>query len=188
MFSSMSFRRHLEQKINNEGVKLLCQIPISEEEYEFLLKEIRFKVDHLYLKNDPSDDIITSAALTQIAMRCYKEGNFWDYFNKALGYYIPSVKQSYLGKIFICTIRKYNLLEIIGMGNYVENIKAHTFVPDNYLCPFFDFAHDFEKLLHVNFLGKHQSDLIFRTTLYFLPKSAGTSPHRSVSHFRSLLG
>lgn len=131
----------IEEYVTSNKIKLLCQIPVIDSQFEILVNDLKFKVNHLSLQKKPSADLITSLALVQIAIRYYQEGNFWRNFNRAINLEVSSTKQNYLGKIFLETICYYNMYDFRGLSGAVEKIKAHAFVMDYYLKGFFDFAY-----------------------------------------------
>jgi len=132
---------------NNPKVQLLCQISVSDNEYKELLKYTRSIILNLYVQAVPVPDLLLSMTLVQIAIRRYEEGNYWDYFLDEIGIYVSAVKRNYLGQIFIKTLRHFNLFIIEqdkgSRQAYVENIKAHAFIPNNYLFGYFDFLFSF---------------------------------------------
>jgi len=135
------------KKVNSPEVQLLCQISVSGNEYEELLKYTRSKILNLYMQTIPAPDLFLSMALVQIAIHRYDEGNFWDCFLDEIGIDVSAVKRNYLGQIFMKTLRHFNLFIIEqekgSRQAYVENIKAHAFVPNNYLFGYFDFLFSF---------------------------------------------
>lgn len=140
------FQRVIEQ-INSPQIKLLCQIPISDSEYSELIAYTCTKVSNLYMQTIPNPDAMLSVALVQIAIRTYVGGNYWDYFLDELNINVSAAKRNYIGQIFVSTLRHFNLYEIEHEKGsryaYVENIKVHAFVPNNYLFGYFDFLFSF---------------------------------------------
>jgi len=139
--------QRIKEKVNSPEVQLLCQIPVSDSEYNDLLKYTRSKILNLYMQAIPVPDLLLSMALVQIAIHRYDEGNYWDYFIDELNIDVSAAKRNYLGQIFIKTLRHFNLFEIEHENGsrraYVENIKAHAFVPNNYIFGYFDFLFSF---------------------------------------------
>ena len=91
-----------------------------------------------------------SLALVQIAIYEYQEGNFWDRYCEKLNIEeMASSQKVIIGKIFLNTLREYNLFELnedysSGKRNqYVENIKANAFVTNNYMQDYYEFLNDF---------------------------------------------
>lgn len=127
--------------------ELISQISISDEEYEVLLRYVRDKVRNSYVQMLVPADEVLSVAMVQIAIRVYSEGNYWNYFDDEVGIPIPQNKKYYFAQIFAKTIQKYNLFELDQENkskySYVENIKAHAFVPNKYLHNYFDFLFSF---------------------------------------------
>ena len=143
----MHFFQRIMKKVNSPEVQLLCQISVSGNEYEELLKYTRSKILNLYMQTIPAPDLFLSMALVQIAIHRYDEGNYWDCFLDEIGIDVSAVKRNYLGQIFMKTLRHFNLFIIEqekgSRQAYVENIKAHAFVPNNYLFGYFDFLFSF---------------------------------------------
>ena len=143
----MTIREKIQQYISRPDVKLLSQIPVSENEYKELLEYARSYVLRMYMQTIVPADIVLSVALVQIAIRTYYDGNYWEYFLEELEMDVSSSKRNYIGQVFAATLRKYRLFEIPHEQGakyaYVENIKAHAFVPNNYLHGYFDFLFAF---------------------------------------------
>lgn len=139
--------KHVESFIKETGIKLLGQVPVSEDEYRELIKYIRVRITTLSVQTIIPPELTTSLALVQIAIRRYEEGNYWDCFLDEIGMDVSSNKRILLGKIFAKTIHHYGLYELQRDTDskyaYVENIKAHSFVPNNYLSGYFDFLLSF---------------------------------------------
>ncbi len=94
----MNLFQRIKQQASSLEIKLLCQIPISDSEYNELLEYTRLKVSSLYIQATP--DIMLSVALVQVAIRTYVDGNYWDYFLAELGIYVSISKRNYLGQVF----------------------------------------------------------------------------------------
>ena len=143
----MNIRDKIHQYVSMAGVKLFSQIPVSDDEYQSLLKYTRAQISGLYMQTIAPADALISTALVQIAIRSYSDGNYWDYFLDEIGIDVSASKRNYLGQIFVSTIRRYHMFEIERTQGakyaYVENIKAHAFVPNNYLKGYFDFLFAF---------------------------------------------
>lgn len=125
---------------------LLGQIDVSDEDYAALLRYLRVRVSHLYYQASPVPSLMVSLALVQIAIRHYKDGQFWPCFKQQLGVDVSSTKTNYLGQIFYQTIRHYGLFcpqQDSRETQYVECIKAHAFVTNYYMDGFFDFSDAF---------------------------------------------
>lgn len=140
--------KDLLNQIKNNNIFLLCEVDVSNEEYDTLIEYTKNKVSILNKMSNPSDDLLLALTLVQIAIREYKDGNYWRYFWKKIGIdNIFATKQTFIGKIFLLTINKYNLFTIEASENenakYVENIKAHAFIPNNYLYGYYDFLYSF---------------------------------------------
>lgn len=143
----MKLFQRIRDQVNSLGIKLLCQIPISHSDYKELLEYTRSKVLNLYIRTIPPPDITLSVALVQIAINTYEEGNYWNCFLNELSINVSAVKRNYIGQIFLATLRHFNLFEIeYDKGSrhaYVENIKAHAYVPNNYSFGYYDFLFSF---------------------------------------------
>lgn len=144
----MSFRETIESALKNPNISLLGQIVLSDEEYEELLEVVRGRVINIQLSTTITPaDIYIAVALVQIAIRKYKEGNYWEYFKEELGLEISSSKTNYIGQMFISTLNKHHLFQLERDPGtkyaYVENIKAHAIVPNNYMSGYWDFIYSF---------------------------------------------
>ena len=76
----MNIRDKIHQYVSMAGVKLFSQIPVSDDEYQSLLKYTRAQISGLYMQTIAPADALISTALVQIAIRSYSDGNYWDYF------------------------------------------------------------------------------------------------------------
>lgn len=141
----------LAKRIKNDFLasryELIGQIKVSDEEYNELLSYVRDKVRYSYVQSIVPVDEVLSVAMVQIAICVYAEGNYWDCFNEEIGIDIAQNKKNYFAQIFAKTIKQYGLFELeqenLSKYSYVENIKAHTFVPNTYLHNYFDFLFSF---------------------------------------------
>lgn len=143
----MDLHAKINDALKNSGIKLLGLIPISNAEYKELLEYTRYKVSHIMVQTIIPADIILSVALVQIAIRKYSEGNYWEYFRDEISIKVSSARTNYVGQMFVSTLKHYRLFQIERDAGtkyaYVENIKAHTIVPNNYLAGYFDFLFAF---------------------------------------------
>lgn len=143
----MSVLAKFKEIINKPDIKLISQIEVSEEEYQLLLSYTRAKVKNIVIQQFARADVYLSITMVQVAIRNYTEGNYWNYFIDEIGFDIPTAKRSQLGKAFIATLREYALFEVahdVGSNYaYVENIKAHSFVPNSYINGYLDFVFSF---------------------------------------------
>ena len=143
----MGFRETIESAIKDPNISFLGQIVLSDDEYNELLKYTRRKVSNMEMGITAPYDIFISVALVQIAIRNYKEGNYWEYFKDELGVDVSSSRTNYVGQIFISTLNKYHLFQLDREPGskyaYVENIKAHAIVPNNYMGGYWDFISSF---------------------------------------------
>lgn len=147
MFLTLS--QKIREELLKENVKLISQIEVSEDEYIDMLTYVRkyLKVDIRNIdKYIPIDETVATF-LVQVAIKRYSDGNYWDYFIDEIGFDLNSNIKRILGKIFIETIRYFNLFELEQKDEnrfaYVENIKAHAFVPNKYFGRYFDFLYSF---------------------------------------------
>ena len=139
--------KRIREEFTSSRFELISQIAISDDEYEELLQYVRDKVKNSYVQMLVPSDEVLSVAMVQIAIRVYSEGNYWDYFDEEVGVEISQSKKYYFAQIFAKTIQKYKLFELEQENqskySYVENIKAHAFVPNQYLHNYFDFLFSF---------------------------------------------
>ncbi len=143
----MDLHTKISEALKNPELKLLGQIQISDEEYKELLVYTSRKVANLMVQTIVPADIMLSLAAVQIAIRTYFEGNYWEYFKNEIGLEVSSSRTNYVGQIFVSTLTRFRLFQIERDAGakyaYVENIKAHSFVPNNYLSGYFDFLFAF---------------------------------------------
>ena len=139
--------KRIKDEFASSRMELINQIFVSDDEYEQLLYYVREKVKFTHIQSIIPVDEILSVAMVQIAIRVYSEGNYWDYFDEEVGVEISQGKKYYFAQIFAKTIQKYKLFELEQENqskySYVENIKAHAFVPNQYLHNYFDFLFSF---------------------------------------------
>lgn len=143
----MSYKETIIEALNNPDIRLLGQIEISDDEYKELLSYTRMRVRNIQPQTIMPADIFLSVALVQIAIKSYSDGNYWDYFKTEIGLDVPSSRTNLVGQVFVATLKKHHLFQIEREAGakyaYVENIKAHAFVPTNYLQGYFDFLFAF---------------------------------------------
>lgn len=143
----MSALIKFKEYLRKPDIKLISQIEVSEEEYASLLDYTRDKVKNIQIQQFARPDVYLAITMVHVAIRNYSEGNYWDYFIDEIGFDIPTVRKSQLGKAFVATLREYDLFEVaheVGSNYaYVENIKAHAFVPNSYISGYLDFVFSF---------------------------------------------
>ena len=145
----MGFVETIDTALKESDLRLLGQIDISEDEYEELIQYSRKRIQSLEMQSIVPRDIYLSVSLVQIAIRKYSDGNYWDFFKSEMESDVPisGSKLRYVGQMFMSTIGFYHLFQIGREENannaYVENIKAHAFVPTNYLQGYYDFLFSF---------------------------------------------
>ena len=143
--------RVIEKRIKDGNFYLLGQVPVNNSEIEKLYEYAKTVSEKNYnYLNEFSSNLMLSLALVQIAIYEYQDGNYWDRFCDKLN--IPELNSSQkilFGKIFFNTIEKYSLFKLNedyspGKRNqYVENIKAHAFITNNYMKDYYEFLNDF---------------------------------------------
>ncbi len=138
----------LLNKIKENECYLIGQIPLSDREIKEIIDYAKsiINLNEKYLVIGP--DLVLSTALVQVAINDYQDGKYWEILKDKLNIDdISPQRQGILGKIFIETIRKYKLFELEknpnGTMRYVENIKAHAFVTNNYMEGYYDFLNDY---------------------------------------------
>lgn len=136
----------LKEKIDIDKCCLLGQISLTEEEEEWILNYAK----NVFNFNEINDDsnLVLSVALVLVAINDYQDGKYWEMVeNKFEINDFSSRKQGILGRMFINTLKKYNLFELPENENkamkFVENIKAHAFVTNNYMDRFYEFLTDY---------------------------------------------
>lgn len=136
----------IENFIKENNVSLLEQIRVNlnKEEKLELVKYAKRMIPKI---NKVTPDLRLSIALVIVAKQIYDQGNFWGKLSEALHIKdIPSNKTTIIGQIFLKTIKKYNLFEVEKHkknNEYVQNILAHCFIPQNYRENFYEFIFSF---------------------------------------------
>ncbi|NLA84192.1 MAG: hypothetical protein GX854_06635, partial [Clostridiales bacterium] len=120
----------------SEYRQLLGSIELSSEELDHLCTHILRDTDWTYLTPVPSLSI--SIFLVYIGIHYYRDSYWPSVFEKLmLPEYNRHRYQEFLGKTFLCTLKKYNLLNFESGYRYVTPILVHGCVPDAYLDEFF---------------------------------------------------
>lgn len=135
----------MQLKIKEGKIRLLGQIDVSNDEYDELIIILNKYIRNMDMQQRVKSNIYISMALVQIAIRYFKEGRYWDCFEE-LGINASSAKKHYLGEVFLETLKEYGLFIIDSDVSYmqiVENIKAHTFIPNEYMDDYFLFLFSF---------------------------------------------
>ena len=141
-----------DEEINNRiymnECYLLGQIPLNDEEYKSIINYTKafVNLDERYMEENCNLQL--SLGLVLIAITDFSEGKYWENVASKLGIFeITPSKQKHLGMIFLNTIKYYNLFRLKQNENdsnkYVENIKAHAFVTNNYMFGYYDFLFDY---------------------------------------------
>ncbi len=133
----------IDEIIRDEGVFLLGEIPVTDEEYKELLEYSRIFVRNVSPAMGVRINLRLSLAMVQIAIREYKEGKYWGYFCDAIDEELSTAKTNYCGKVFAATVKKYGLFYVDRESGssqmYVENIKIHSIVTNYYMDGFWEF-------------------------------------------------
>lgn len=146
MSAYIAFKKRFERYLS-KGVKLLGDIPLDVKERQQLYETVAES-----LKDSPSlnkkHDLVIAVALVRVGMHEYKDGNYWSNFNKAIGIELNSHRSSKLGRMFLRTLKHYNLpiYQQKNTQKYVQNILTHGFVPDCYLEDFLGFTYAFYEM------------------------------------------
>ncbi len=135
----------IENFIKENNISLLEQIRVnlSKKEKLELVKYAKRMIPRI---NKVIPDLRLSIALVIVAKQIYDQGNFWGNLSEVLQIDIPSNKTTIIGQIFLKTIKKYNLFEAEKHkknNEYVQNILAHCFIPQNYRENFYEFIFSF---------------------------------------------
>ena len=135
----------IENFIKENNISLLEQIRVnlSKKEKLELVKYAKRMIPRI---NKVIPDLRLSIALVIVAKQIYDQGNFWGNLSEVLQIDIPSNKTTIIGQIFLKTIKKYNLFEVEKHkknNEYVQNILAHCFIPQNYRENFYEFIFSF---------------------------------------------
>lgn len=162
----MDFCHELESK----EIKLLRDIKISRVQ----LKEITDCISVLFKSNEyealgKKFPLTTSLFLVWSAVYDYKDGDFWgmifDNLNiKGLSGSRKIKYQSYLGDVFLNTIRKYNLLSIDSTDSkkYLSPILMHSYISNHYAGNFFDYLNRVYTILLKNDVSEDSIERIWK--------------------------
>ena len=146
--SNILTNQEIEERIRKNECLLLGQVPISNEEILDLLDYAQKTISNSqYFINENEPNLKLSLALVQIAISDYQDGNYWSKLIEKLQLdELNGQKQGIIGRCFLTTIRKYGLFELKEnerASQFVENIKAHAFVTNNYMNDYFEFLNDY---------------------------------------------
>lgn len=160
----MISEKELLNRIEDNKIKFLGLLEISEEEYRELLAYSKIFVRNVSPSYGVRCDIRIAVTLVQIAIRDYKEGKYWGYFCDAIGENVSQAKMNYCGQVFAKTVKRYDLM-YIDYGNnqmYVENIKMHAIVTNYYMQGLWDFLFSYyERNLFRQLSDDIEEDLSF---------------------------
>lgn len=153
-----------ESEIKNNNVSLLCQLIINDSEYLTLSEYSSGYIKSLTDSTAAKPDLLLSVFLVQYAAGEYNNRNFWkqlfDYFEADYSYNRTAV----LGKVFEETLKKYKLFSLSSTSpkrnTYVENIKAHTFMPNRCISDYFDFLYSYYDVILFRQLPENKNDII----------------------------
>jgi hypothetical protein len=185
----VSLHEKIINSLNNPDKKLIGQIIISDDEYNELLIYAHRRVSDLFFETIVPADPMLSVTLVQIAIRCYAEGNYWTYFKEEIDLDVSTSKANYVGQIFIATLNRYRLFQIEREQGtkyaYVENIKAHAFVPNNYLDSYFDFLFAFYDHNILRQLPENIEDVFSEMSDFFSSTLNDSGEHFSLAKFEN---
>ena len=134
------------EKIQKEKCYLLGQVSLNPEEEEGILDYAQKVLNNKDINEYPN--LVLSLALVLVAITDYQDGKYWESLKNRLKIEDWNQgKQQKIGRMFINTINKYELFELNQSTDksmrFVENIKAHAFVTNNYMDGFYDFLTDY---------------------------------------------
>ena len=135
-------------KLYEKGCFLLGQLFLDNDEIDYIINYTRNIIDLDENFINESADLILSVGLVIIAANDYQDGNYWGFLQLKLKIdKLSPLKQGIIGRKFLNTLEEYELFQLSknenGMNRYVENIKAHAFVTDNYMNGYYDFLFDY---------------------------------------------
>ena len=137
----------LSRRINREikRRKYISDIRITEQEYLMLRGYLHYAVEMVSKTEIAPDDAMFAAAVTNVAIKTYKEGNFWsNFFNEIKINHNTNVSRK-IGVKYNSILDKYGLAHV-DFSEYVQNILLHCFVSDNYANSYFDFLFSFYRI------------------------------------------
>ena len=125
--------------------KYISDIRITEHEYEMLRGYLHYAIEMVFKTGIAPDDDVFITAVTNVAIKAYKDGNFWgNFFQEVKIPNKPNYQRSVGTKFF--DIVKGKDLACVGESEYVNNILLHCFVSDNYANAYFEFLLNFYRL------------------------------------------
>ena len=135
------------KRINREITKkkYISDIRITEQEYSMLRGYLHYAVKMLNKTGVAPDDAMFAAAMINVAIKAYREGNFWGNFFKEIQLNPNTNHQRNIGVKFYDVLEKYDLARV-DAGEYVQNILLHCFVSDYYANSYFDFLFNFYRI------------------------------------------
>ena len=135
------------KRINREikRKKYISDIRITDQDYQLLRGYLHYAVIMLNKTNVAPDAAMFAAAVTNVAIKTYKEGNFWGNFFKEIATDQRSNTQRNIGVCFYNVLEKNDLVRV-DAGEYVQNILLHCFVSDYYSTAYFDFLFNFYRI------------------------------------------
>ena len=133
----------IANQIKEYDIKLLIEVELSKDEQRDLINYLRAQIQRV---NRIYPDLRLALGLTIVARMIYDQGDFWGNLSEKLKVDISQSRSAIIGKIFLETLRRYNLFEIESnkkRNDYVQNILAHGFVPFKYRENFYEFLFSF---------------------------------------------
>ena len=137
----------LSRRVNREikRKKYISDIRVTESEYSLLRDYLHYAIIMLNRKGIVADEALFATAITNVAIKTYKDGNLWGNFFKETGLKQNPNHQKNIGTCFYDILEKFDLIRV-SSTEYVQNILLHCFVSDNYANKYFDFLFDFYRI------------------------------------------
>lgn len=142
-----------------QGVKLLSEIEIDNNEYKLLIEYAKRKCALTYYKTGiVSPDILFSMAMVQIGVRKYSN-NYWPQVEAELKIAVGQVERKWIGSIIAKTLSVLGK-PVYSETEYVTNILMHCIVTDLYANRFFEYLFSYYRIdLERDISGLHTVDL-----------------------------
>lgn len=134
----------IKKKVTREikKKKYIGDINLNDKEYEVLITYMHHAVGLLNMKGVIADEYVFMVAVVQVAIKTYKNGNFWGNFFDEIRHKNSPNLQRLIGHVFYDLLEKNDKIKI-ERNKYVQNILLHCYVSDHYAEAYFDFLYKF---------------------------------------------
>lgn len=137
----------LQRRVSREikVKKYISDIKITDYEYQLLRGYLHYAFKLAIKTGIVPDKALFATAITNVAIKVYKDGNFWSNFSKEIEQVIHPNHQVSIGNKYFEILEYYDLARV-EQSKYVQNILLHCFVSDNYANSYFEFLFNFYRI------------------------------------------